>query len=401
MNLELTGKVLYISSVDLSLNNGPGVNEREFSAALHELLSERVHFLIPEPQVKNLELPKDACTFCHPHMRHNPKMFLRHTVSLIRHAEKITQKIPFDLLVFRLDILPFAPWYITRKSGIPYVNRHLAGNLMWILSSRRGLIGKSLEPLNRILIRQLVLNAAVSDTVSHNQVVFLKNALNIDESKIICIDNAVNTSRFIPVPIKEARKELGIEKFDPIIGYVGNYPLVRGGEHLIRVAPKLKQKYPSLGVLILGNDGGLEPLKKIATELKVETNCILPGLVPYDQVPIYINSIDVGVSILQAKEFGASEQKVRQYLACGKPVVATSGSNEFLVENQLGSLLNNEDLDEIAHELDRWLSLDSHERVKFSVRAREYAENHLSLKESVRYRLRYWSERLKVPEANK
>ncbi|HOD36077.1 MAG TPA: glycosyltransferase family 4 protein [Syntrophales bacterium] len=400
MNLELAGKILYISSVDISLNNGPGVNEREFCAALHDLLSERVHFLIPEPQLDNIELPQHACTFCHPHMRHDPKMFLRHTVSQIRHAEKLTRKKSFDLLVFRLDILPFAPWYITRKSGIPYVNRHLAKNLMSVLSSKGGLIGKSLEPLNRILIKKLVVSAALSDTVSYNQVVYLKNALKIDESKIICIDNTVNTSRFFPVPINEARKKLGIEKFDPIIGYVGNHPLLRGGEHLIRVAPKLMQKYPSLGVLILGDDGGLERLKKIAVDLKVETNCVLPGLVPYDQVPSYINSIDVGVSILQSKEFGASEQKVRQYLACGKPVVATPGSNEFIAEEQLGSLLNNDEFESIAHELDRWLSLDTHDRVKFSVRARDYAENHLSLKESVRNRLRYWSERL-VAEVNK
>ena len=50
INLFKNGKILYASSVDISLPKGPSVNEREFFFGLHKIFGERVGFLISKPK---------------------------------------------------------------------------------------------------------------------------------------------------------------------------------------------------------------------------------------------------------------------------------------------------------------------------------------------------------------
>ena len=48
MNIN-TGKLLYIASVDITLPEGPSVNEREFAWALHKAFGDRVQMLLMKP----------------------------------------------------------------------------------------------------------------------------------------------------------------------------------------------------------------------------------------------------------------------------------------------------------------------------------------------------------------
>ena len=127
---------------------------------------------------------------------------------------------------------------------------------------------------------------------------------------------------------------------------------------LVEAAAVLSGKYPRLGVLIVGDGPGMEDLRTRARELGVEERCVLTGYVPFDRVPAHINSLDVAVSISELDDRrAASELKVRQYLACGKPVVISPGGNEFVGREELGSVVDPSDPDAIAEALDRWLAL--------------------------------------------
>jgi glycosyltransferase involved in cell wall biosynthesis len=119
--------------------------------------------------------------------------------------------------------------------------------------------------------------------------------------------------------------------------------------------------------------------------------------VPFDEVPKYANALDVGVSILLPQYYAASEQKLRQYLACGKPVIAsTPGSSEFVGAANLGSLVHYDDLDAITREFDRWLSLSESEKANLSERIAQYAREHLSVDQTVSKRIAIWNERLNL-----
>jgi glycosyltransferase involved in cell wall biosynthesis len=250
-----------------------------------------------------------------------------------------------------------------------------------------------------MLVKGLVNKAIVVDTVSILQKNYLDENLDLDLDKIICIDNAVNTNRFHPISTSEARQELNLDKLNPIIGYAGNHADERGGTQLMKVAPILLPKYPELGIVILGDGNGNQNLIKLAEKLGIQDHCVFTGSVPFQKVATYINTLDVGISLLPPKYYGQSELKVRQYIACGIPVVATTpGSNDFISDENLGSLVHNEDINYIANEIDRWLSLTENDRREFSKRAFEYASAHLSLERALEKRIALWDERINQRE---
>ncbi|MDX1412981.1 MAG: glycosyltransferase family 4 protein [Candidatus Promineifilaceae bacterium] len=399
INLRKSGHILYVSSVDISIGNGPGVNEREFILALYREIKDRAHFLIPQPAHEIAELPDNVCTFSAGHQEHNPRYFPGHVLSTMRLADQILTSRHFDLLVFRLDLMPFAPLKIIKKHNIPFALKTLGQGQMKAIKERFGWpLGSALARVNQHLVQQLVKNAIAVDTVSEMQLHYLQQMLDIEPDTIICIDNAVNTKRFFPTSTSAARNELGLNQFEPIIGYIGNHAAhKRGGAQLIEVVPMLLEKYPNLGVVILGDINGSQSLIDLAHNLEIEEHCVFTGYVPFHQVPTYVNALDVGISLLAPKFYGQSELKVRQYVACGKPVIATMpGSNDFLFSEDLGSLVQYDDINSIAMEVDRWLSLTENDQLRFSARSFQYAQDHLSVEQSLAKRIALWNERINL-----
>jgi glycosyltransferase involved in cell wall biosynthesis len=398
INLFESGRLLYISSVDISIGNGPGVNEVEFLNGLLSIMGNRAHFLIPRPNSPVSEIAAEQCTYSQPHHQHSPWHFHQHIISQIKQANRLISQEHFDLLLFRLDLLPFAPLYITKKHNIPYALKTLGQGLMNIFSDKiTWPIGSLLSTFNQTLVKKLVKGAIAVDTVSQIQKTILDNSLNVEDDRITYIDNAVNTKRFYPIPTQQAKKELGLDKYNPIIGYAGNNAHTRGGIQLIEAAPALLQKYPNLGVVILGDTKGSQSLIDSARNLNIENHCVFTGNVPFNQVPAYINAFDVGTSLLPQKHHGQSELKVRQYLACGKPVVATTpGSNDFIAENDLGTLIQNGDKNSTIDALDKWISTSDEERSQFSARAHQFARDHLSIEQMLDKRITLWNERMNL-----
>jgi glycosyltransferase involved in cell wall biosynthesis len=394
MDLRTAGRMLYVSPADVSVGNGPGVNENEFIHALHAAVGERAHFLVPRPVEPVDDLPLPSLTFCAPHRRYRPWRFPLHVVSQIRAAGRLLREQRFDLFVLRIDVFPFVPFYLTRRHRLPYAIKTLGTGALNALE-HRGWFARLLAPLNRFLFRSLVRGALVADTDSEGHAIELRSRLGLGEREIVWIDNAVNTGRFDATGREEARRALGLERFDPLIGYVGSRPWERGGAQLIEAAARLAPRHPTLGVVIVGSGEPIAGMQRRAAELGIAERCHFLGYVPYRRIPGIVKSLDVGVSIsLQAERAVNSELKVRQYLACGKPIVISPGGNEFVREQGFGSVVEPDDIDAIAQALERWLALAPAERDAFAARAARYMHEHLSMAVAIDRRLRLWSERM-------
>jgi glycosyltransferase involved in cell wall biosynthesis len=204
--------------------------------------------------------------------------------------------------------------------------------------------------------------------------------------------------------VQDARSRVGLDAFDPIIGYVGGRPWERGGRQMVELAARMKSRHPNLGVVIVGGGDGMLTLKQRSEKLGVDHMCIFTGVVSYDQVPHYINSFDIGFALdLEAKlqVTGNSNQKVRQYLACGKPVVASSGGNAFLAKENLGSIVEVADIDLIEQAVEKWISLTQEERMTYSKRAVDFAHKNLSVTKAVQDRIDFWNSQLEKSELPK
>jgi glycosyltransferase involved in cell wall biosynthesis len=102
-------------------------------------------------------------------------------------------------------------------------------------------------------------------------------------------------------------------------------------------------------VLIVGDGKSLKDLKDLAKELGIGDDVAFTGSVPYEEVPKYINAADVCVALKRSMESGFSSLKLYEYMACGRPIVASDVPGfEILRDSNSGLLVNPDDKDDVA-----------------------------------------------------
>lgn len=384
-----------MTSVDISRIYGPGVNEREFIPYLFKLTGERAFFILPKPEFELPEdIPKGNCLFVFPTRRRNIISWIHHQLSVIATFSKLSLKHDFDYLVMRAGIFPVAYWYIGKRTDIPYVLKHI-GNGKFDVFKNKNILIQLLSPINRFLFKSLLEGASMADVVSESQ---RKSILEIygEKDKVFFLDNGVNTERFFPKNVNYLKEKLDIKSAYPIIGYVGNLAWERGGGQIIESLPHLLKDYPNTLAIILGEDDKASTLKRKAKEVDVLRHCLFLGLVDYEIVVDYINLMDICVSIRYKEAQHASELKVRQYLACGKPVIVSPGANNFVEHQKLGHVVDSDKLGEFIEACQKILSLGTKEYLELSQRSRAYAVKYLSYEAKVIAKIRLWREYTKT-----
>lgn len=77
--------------------------------------------------------------------------------------------------------------------------------------------------------------------------------------------------------------------------------------------------------LVVGEGEGRVRLQRLAEDVKISDRVLLPGWVPHEQIPLYINAMDVCVST-QTNDpvgWGRTTAKLPEFMACGRFIVAT------------------------------------------------------------------------------
>jgi len=377
-------KMLYVSSVDLSLNNGPSVNEREFIISISRIMNDDILFVIPKPRLNFYDenFPVKKCIFS---KKMTKFTFITHSISQTLKSFKMIKKFNPDFILFRSGALPISQYFISKKAKIPYGIKTIGPGLLNFYKNENNIFKKLIYLINYKMNKNLFLNASYLDSVSSKHIEDI-NTILCSNLIINIVDNSVNTSRFYIINRNEARKDLNLQRFKFIIGYAGNFPLSRGAFELISISKTLINEFTNIGFVILGGED-TDKMKDLVSELGVSDNFIITGRVPLDSVNKYINTFDIGVSFLKKENMGASEQKIRQYISCGVPVICSSISSEFVAEHNIGFVVKNNNLDiiiDVVKEIlnnDYWLN--DHARQKI----RNYAIENLSVESSTKIRV--------------
>ena len=177
----------------------------------------------------------------------------------------------------------------------------------------------------------------------------LQTDYGVPESKIVVIPNGANTELFKPMPSDRAKAELNLNNSHDYVCFVGSLWRAQGVEYLIKSSPLILEELPNTKFLIVG-DGQLKAeLINLAENIGVLDKFIFTGMVPYKQVPLYVNACDVCISP-QARDFrnertGVSPLKLCEYMACGKPVVVgdLEGNRDLILESNAGYVVQAED----------------------------------------------------------
>ena len=176
----------------------------------------------------------------------------------------------------------------------------------------------------------------------------------VNGAKVVVIENGANTELFKPIKdnniLKKLKNRLHITDDESVVTFVGNLAPWQGVEYLLTAAPQIVKKKPKTKFLIVGDGIMRKKLERLTKELNMMQNVIFTGTVPYEEVPQYINISDVCLVVKKKMKSGYSPLKLYEYMACGKPVVATDTRGfEILGQNNAGLLVNSENSQELAN----------------------------------------------------
>jgi glycosyltransferase involved in cell wall biosynthesis len=200
--------------------------------------------------------------------------------------------------------------------------------------------------------------------------------------KVFAVANGVNTDLFKPMNASEAREKMGVERDVPVVGYQGNIREHEGIEYLVEASPSVLQQVPASRFLIVGDGPARAQLIELARSRGVSGNFTFTGQVPYEDVPTYIACMDVCVVPRNRTRFqktGISSLKVREYLACGRPVVGADirGIGDILRDANAGIALSPENTPELAEAIVALLQ-DVPLRKRMGTNGRRFAAENLS-----------------------
>jgi|FLOH01.1.fsa_nt_gi phosphatidylinositol alpha 1,6-mannosyltransferase len=227
---------------------------------------------------------------------------------------KIKDTIKKADIVFSQTIGPVGLLSIiaAKKLGKPTVS--FIHSIEWELFPKAvsmSILKKILYPISKKLVRYaykkskllIVPSESVSDMLVWQNILTPKKIAHL----------GVNVTKFCKVNNNDAKKKVGLDKNDFIIGYHGRLGFEKDLKTLLRAFIRIRNKHPNVKLLIVG-----EGVKEIENMLKSQKGVIMPG--PQNNVIPWVQAMDLYVlpSLTETTSLSTLEA-----MACEIPVICT------------------------------------------------------------------------------
>jgi glycosyltransferase involved in cell wall biosynthesis len=173
--------------------------------------------------------------------------------------------------------------------------------------------------------------------------------------KYVTIHSGMNVEAFLNAPRDNSlRESIGISQDDLVVGKIARLFRLKGHEFLFEAAPRIVAAAPNVKFLLVGDGMYRERFERLVREMKLRSHFVFAGLVPPQEIPRYVASMDLLVH-LSLRE--GLPRALPQALACGKPVVAfdVDGAREVCLDERTGLLVRAEDVNALADAVIRLL----------------------------------------------
>jgi glycosyltransferase involved in cell wall biosynthesis len=382
---------------DLSLSTGYSINERESATALLDQFPDRIRVICPEPA--HPEAFKDPrFDYVYNHRRHHPYHHALHTIAFRRKLKEIVNGELVSAIIFRLGPIPVVP-ALTIREGVPVILKTM--KVPEPIMPRKRKWTQRLTALSSLpLYRYVAKNSIGGDVESHSYADWMQSRFSMSPAKLAVVPNGANTDVFRPYERGASRRKYGWEKFKYLIGYVGGIDSLRGVDVAVDAMSALRD-VPDLGLVMVGQGLLVEEIRRRVSREGLEGRVILPGPVPYAEVPAVISAFDVAIDLTLVRTrignrtlYGSHSQKIPQYLACGVPVVAwETPDTAFLDENRVGRTAPVNDTSALTRLL-RELALNGSVGWPDRTSIRQFACDSMSANAVARRRMKFWTELL-------
>lgn len=179
---------------------------------------------------------------------------------------------------------------------------------------------------------------------------------NYGVKNAICrvIPNGANTNLFRPMDKIACRRRLGLREGYFYLGFVGSFRSWVGLDTLIEALSMIKEKgYDKIRCILVGDGNSTGNLKDIVERRNLQREIIFTGNISYEEVALFINSFDVCLAPFKKErnlKIGLSPLKLYEYLACGRPVIASSlqGISDVINDGKCGYLFEPDVAEDLA-----------------------------------------------------
>lgn len=221
-------------------------------------------------------------------------------------------------------------------------------------------------------------NLKSADKILSTSHAMAKETMKYTEKKIDIIPFGINLEQFKPMKCESL-----FSSNDIVIGTIKALEDRYGIEYLIKSFNILYKKYNhlSLKLLIVGSGSLEQKIRNLILELELSDCCILTGNIPFKDIPIYQNMIDIFVALSKNESFGVS---VIESSSCSKPVVVSNvgGLPEVVFDGITGYIVPSENIIESVAAIEK-LVLDKELRLSLGRNGRKMVEDNYNWNENV------------------
>ncbi|RKX32784.1 MAG: hypothetical protein DRP46_00375 [Candidatus Zixiibacteriota bacterium] len=207
-------------------------------------------------------------------------------------------------------------------------------------------------PDNRLTVWQDKIASHYTDTVvavSQSLREYLISKVGVPDSKVITINNGIDTERFKPSPERAAiREELGLTDSEFAVGVVARLAPVKNHRFLINAFRQVVKNNSRARLFIIGDGPLRAELEELTASYGLEKNISFLG--DRNDVPRILAGLDAAA--LSSLSEGIS-LTILEAMSCGLPVVATAvgGNSEIIKNGQNGFLVDTDNTAELADKL--------------------------------------------------
>jgi glycosyltransferase involved in cell wall biosynthesis len=198
----------------------------------------------------------------------------------------------------------------------------------------------------------------------------------VDDRRVAVVENGTDIEHFRPIHKKKAKKKIGLDPNCLYVGFIGNFAVWQGVSFLFKVIPEILKEFDNVKFLLVGDGAEMPEIESKAHEFRGD-KVKLTGFVPYKDANFYINSFDIGLAPY-IKDIGFSPLKIRDYAACGVPIISSNIKGAELIEDSgIGILFPVGDAVSLANSIKKLIK-DSDLRSEMGRKGRKLAEERLS-----------------------
>ena len=146
---------------------------------------------------------------------------------------------------------------------------------------------------------------------------------DMQPEKIHLLPSGTNTELYHPLDKGDSRSSLRLAPARKYVGFMGTLLEHQGVEVLIDAAPVVLQTIPDVLFIIIGEGPCKEPWRRKVAKMGLGDHFMFAGQIDYERTPLWINAMDVCAAPFLRKAGLSSPVKIFDYLACGRPVVAS------------------------------------------------------------------------------